>query len=65
MNEREKLKHLLHHWIEHNHEHAEIYGEWAEKASAAGNHELSKILGRLHHETLKLNELIEEAIKIA
>lgn len=63
MDERQKLRHLLHHWMEHNQEHAEVYGEWAEKASASGNIEPSKVLGRLHRETEKLNELFEEALK--
>jgi len=49
--------------MEHNQEHAEVYGEWAEKASASGNIEPSKVLGRLHRETEKLNELFEEALK--
>lgn len=30
--EREKLKVLLGHWIEHNKEHGEEFREWAEKA---------------------------------
>ena len=64
MDEREKLRHLLRHWMEHNREHAEVYRDWAEKVSASGNRELSKVLDRLHHETEKLNELFEEAMKI-
>lgn len=63
MNELEKLKRLLHHWNEHNNEHAEIYRDWAEKASSLGNEELSKVLDKLYHETKKLNGLFEEAIK--
>jgi hypothetical protein len=63
VNEREKLRHLLHHWMEHNQEHAGVYGEWAEKASASGDRELSTILSRLHNETEKLNKLFEEALK--
>ncbi|MDI6727458.1 MAG: hypothetical protein QMD44_00860 [Thermodesulfovibrionales bacterium] len=63
MNELEKLKRLLHHWNEHNNEHAEIYRDWAEKASLLGNEELSKVLDKLYHETKKLNGLFEEAIK--
>ncbi len=65
MNERDKLRHLLRHWMEHNREHAEVYGEWAEKTSSMGNSELSGILSKLCHETEKLNELLEQALKIA
>ncbi len=64
MSERDKLRHLLHHWMEHNQEHAEVYGEWAEKVSASGDRELSTILSRLRHETEKLNTLFEEALKL-
>jgi len=63
MNELEKLKVLLPHWMGHNNEHAESYRDWAEKVSSLGNEELSKILFSLSHETRKLNELFEEAMK--
>ncbi|MDO8785055.1 MAG: hypothetical protein Q7J12_02445 [Syntrophales bacterium] len=61
MNELEKLKVLLQHWMEHNTEHADNYKVWAGKASSLGNEELSKTLLRLYEETRKLNELFEEA----
>ena len=35
MNEIEKLRMLLPHWIEHNEEHADEYQRWAEKAAEA------------------------------
>jgi uncharacterized DUF497 family protein len=35
MNEAEKLRVLIPHWIEHNQEHAEEYRRWAEKAGEA------------------------------
>jgi hypothetical protein len=63
MSEREKLRHLLHHWMEHNLEHAEVYREWAGKASSLGDEELSQVLGRVYDETKKLNQLFEEALK--
>jgi hypothetical protein len=31
MNDLEKVKHLMGHWIEHEREHAIAYEEWAEK----------------------------------
>jgi len=64
MDELEKLKRLLCYWMEHNNEHAQNYGNWAEKASSLGNQELSKILIGLSDETKKLNRLFEEAIKM-
>jgi rubrerythrin len=35
MNEQEKLRVLLSHWIEHNEEHADEFRRWAEKAGDA------------------------------
>jgi hypothetical protein len=64
MNDREKLKSLLHHWMEHNHEHAEVYSEWARKASALGNEELSGILIQLAQETETLDKLFQKAITV-
>lgn len=64
MNDREKLKSLLHHWREHNHEHAEVYSEWAKKASALGNEDLSLILTTISQETEKLDTLFKKAITL-
>ena len=64
MNDREKLKSLLHHWREHNHEHAEVYSEWARKASALGNEELSRILTRLSNETERMSDLLQKALTV-
>ena len=35
MNEKDKLRVLIPHWIEHNHEHAEEFRRWADQASSA------------------------------
>lgn len=49
MNEIEKLRVLLPHWIEHNGEHAEEFREWAGRAGAA------------EEQILAAAELVEEA----
>jgi delta-aminolevulinic acid dehydratase/porphobilinogen synthase len=36
MNETEKLRMLIPHWVEHNDEHAEEYYRWAGKTAEAG-----------------------------
>ena len=64
MDEIEKLKKLIPHWMEHNDEHAEGYKLWAEKISSSGMKELSEILLRLHIESKKLKELFQDAIRI-
>jgi uncharacterized protein (UPF0128 family) len=62
--ELEKLKRLLEHWMEHNNKHVQLYRDWAEKASPLSNRKLPEILRRLSNETEKLNRLFEEAIKM-
>ncbi|MEW6116047.1 MAG: ABC transporter ATP-binding protein [Nitrospirota bacterium] len=64
MNDLAKLKHLLHHWHEHNDEHAQTYKDWADKMLHAGNKELSDVLNKLYQDTKKLSGLFEEAAKL-
>jgi hypothetical protein len=64
MDELEKLKKLIPHWMEHNDEHAETYQNWAAKVSSLGMKELSEILTKLHRESKKLRELFEEAMRM-
>lgn len=63
MDEIKRLKILLHHWMEHNEEHAEIYRDWAKRAMNFGNEEVSKIFELLYYETERLNRLVEKAIE--
>ncbi|NWF53027.1 MAG: hypothetical protein HXY47_08115 [Nitrospirae bacterium] len=63
MDEFEKLKILLIHWVEHNDEHAEVYRNWSRKALVLGNEEVSKIFEILYQETGRLNRLVEKAIE--
>jgi rubrerythrin len=65
MNETEKLKHLLEHWIEHNNAHTKTYLEWASKAELTGKKELAKILRQIASETKKQDELFKKALKTA
>lgn len=62
MNDIAKLKRLLHHWMDHNDEHADTYKEWAERIASQGNKELSENLLKLYVETKNLNRLFQEAI---
>jgi len=63
MNDLEKLAALLPHWKKHNDEHAEVYSEWAEKASSVGREELAKTLLTLSSETKTLSKLFDQAIQ--
>jgi hypothetical protein len=64
MTELEKLKHLLEHWTEHNEAHIKTYNEWASKAEALGETELSGLLRQVVDESRKLNALFNKALKI-
>jgi cobalt/nickel transport system ATP-binding protein len=63
MTEMEKLRILLEHWMEHNHEHAETYVQWAEKAMTAGNRDVAEILKEIAAETGEIDDLFEKAKK--
>jgi len=65
MTELDKLKKLLEHWAEHNEEHAKTYLEWAEKAAASGDKELSAVLKEIAEDTKKMDGLFEKAKRIA
>jgi hypothetical protein len=64
MDDKEKLKHLLGHWIEHNQEHVRTYREWAEKAGLFGNQELSRVLDEIAEGTERAEELFKKALSI-
>jgi hypothetical protein len=64
MDDLERLKVLLAHWLEHNKEHADLYREWAEKALEMKQDDIAQILERLSRETEGLNNLIEEALRL-
>jgi len=64
MTELEKLKHLIEHWIEHNEAHVKTYSEWASKAEALGEAELSEVMKQIVVESGKLNGLFGKALEI-
>lgn len=42
--DREKLKHLIGHWVDHNRSHEASYSEWAEKAKAMGEGQVAEYI---------------------
>ncbi len=42
MTDKDKLAHILHHWIEHNEAHIEEYRKWAAIAEKEGLNEVNK-----------------------
>ena len=61
----QKLAHLIDHWLEHNAEHARTYGDWAERAEAAGRVELAGVLREIAGETVRMDELFRKAKDLA
>jgi len=64
MEEREKLEHLLPHWIEHNEEHAAEFRQWAEKARQSGlagiPDEMNEAAGQLQKSSDFLRRALEK-----
>ncbi len=61
--EREKLRILLNHWIEHNKEHSQEFREWAEKAKAFGEAETSADILEAAQGMERANEPLLRALK--
>jgi len=61
MNDIEKLRALLPHWIEHNQEHAAEFENWAAKASEAGQNKAAKIILRAAQEMQVTNDTLQSA----
>lgn len=62
MDEMDKLRHLIEHWMEHNVEHAATYNEWASRAEANGKVDASETLRKVASETGRLNAMLREAL---
>ncbi|RLC95504.1 MAG: hypothetical protein DRI39_00080 [Chloroflexi bacterium] len=63
MSDREKLKILLDHWIEHNSEHAEEFMEWAEKAGGLGEDAVRAAIAQAAQQVKKGNEFLLAALE--
>jgi len=61
--EREKIKILLNHWIEHNKEHSREFREWAEKAKGFGEAETCDDILGAAQEMDKANEPLLRALR--
>ena len=63
MEDMDKLKHLIEHWIEHNQEHVKTYSEWAGKALKAGKSETADALREIAAESRLMERLFLKALK--
>jgi hypothetical protein len=61
--ERDKLRVLLPHWIEHNAEHADEFRLWAERARAAGQQDVADEIDTAAEELGWVNEALSAALE--
>ncbi len=61
MEDKEKLRHLLKHWIEHNEEHAVEFREWAVKAKDICSATVSDEILEAANQMEKANEFLDKA----
>lgn len=62
MNDMEKLRALLPHWLEHNQEHAGEFATWAGRASAAGQEAAAQEIRRAAEAMQQANEALQAAL---
>ncbi len=63
MEDREKLKHLLKHWAEHNDEHVAEFRQWAVKARDLNEEAVSDEIVAAANQLEKANEFLDRASK--
>ena len=61
MEDRDKLKHLIEHWIEHNSDHADEFRQWADKAKGFGASGVSDDIMEAVEQLRNANESLDRA----
>ncbi len=61
--DRDKLKTLLHYWVEHNREHCQEFREWADKARSFGEGEVGEEMLQAAQEMDKASGLLSQSLK--
>ena len=62
MNDMEKLRALLPHWLEHNQEHATQFETWADKAAQAGRETAAQEIRRAVQAMQQVDEALQAAL---
>lgn len=63
MDDMEKLRVLLPHWMEHNEEHAADFLGWADKASLAGHEDAAQMIVRAADAIRQANAAQQSALE--
>jgi ferritin len=58
---RDRLSHLVPHWIEHNDAHAEQFAEWVERAQKAGLESVAEEVQAAQRALQQANEALQRA----
>ena len=61
--ERAKLRTILNYWIEHNKEHSQEFREWANKAKALGEAEVSEEILAATQEMDKASQFLSQSLR--
>jgi len=61
--EKEKLRVLLNHWVQHNREHAQEFRHWAEKVERLGQAAVSDEMMQAVQQMDKANEFLLAALE--
>ncbi|MEO5359337.1 MAG: hypothetical protein H7843_02685 [Nitrospirota bacterium] len=64
MDDYNRIKTMLQHWLEHNDEHAATYVKWAQQSAELAVDGLPELLNKISEETKKISGLFREAIGI-
>ncbi|OIP89076.1 MAG: hypothetical protein AUK55_15155 [Syntrophobacteraceae bacterium CG2_30_61_12] len=62
LSERDKLRKMIEHWIEHNLEHANSFEQWAGRADTLGETEVAALLRQAAADMNRLNRNFDHAI---
>lgn len=65
MNNTEKLRILLPHWIEHNDEHGREFQRWAKAMEEDGNTETAEALVKAAAMAAEVSRALDKALKLA
>lgn len=63
MEERDRLRVMIEHWIKHNEVHFDEYQRWAEKASSLGMEEVKGKILQAVEQIKKANDIFRSALE--
>jgi hypothetical protein len=65
MDDLDKLRVMLPHWIDHNRGHGREYAEWARHMGTCGQEEIAELLSRAEKSLQEADAVLQEALRKA